>query len=106
MDTSLISLFTALCALQLGGPFLAFKIKRRFHELGIPMSSRPGLAMFSLSTFWSEARRLNKTPADPMVRNLIFVYQAWWVAAIIVFALLFFEPFIGSSEENLPLGSD
>jgi hypothetical protein len=67
---------------------LAQRIKERFGELGVAMNSRPAFAMFNISNFWSEAARLQKSAQDPVVRQLLFIYHAWWAAALIVFLLI------------------
>jgi hypothetical protein len=77
-------LFMVLCFLQLGAPLLAQRIKERFQQLGTTMSSRPA-AMFNISNFWSEARKLQRTTNDSVVRQLLLVYYGWWVAALVVF---------------------
>jgi hypothetical protein len=52
-------------------PPLASGIERRFQKLDIPIKCNPTYAEFTLSRFWLEARKLNRTLKDPIINQLL-----------------------------------
>jgi hypothetical protein len=84
----LLPTFVVLVFLPLGAPFLAQRIKDRFQALGVPMKASPGFAWLRVSGFWREAKTLQETARDPIVRRMIHVYHGWWIAVCVVLAFV------------------
>jgi hypothetical protein len=80
--------FVLIVAAQFGLPFLAHRIKKRYEQLGVPMTSSPNFSMFRGSKFWVEAIRLNELREDPKVTRLLRLYRSWYLLGIVVFVLL------------------
>lgn len=68
-------------------PFLAWKIEKRFTELGIAMHSSAMGSLFTVSRFWGEARRLNETEQDLEVARYLKYYRWFWIYGIGSFVL-------------------
>ena len=66
-------------------PFLAWKIEKRFSELGIAMQSSAAFSLFNVSRFWSEARRLNETEQDPEIDRYLKYNRWFWIYGICSF---------------------
>jgi hypothetical protein len=70
---------------QLFRPVLAWKIKKRFAELGVVMRSSVGFSLFNFSFFWGEARRLQETGQDAEVARYLKYNRWFWIYAIFSF---------------------
>lgn len=66
-------------------PVLAWKIEKRFAELGVAMQSSAVGSLFTTSRFWGEARRLNETEQDPEVARYLKYNRWFWIYGIFSF---------------------
>lgn len=77
--------FMLLVVAQFFLPFLAWKIEKRFTELGVAMESSAVSSLFTVSRFWSEARRLNETEQDPDIARWLQYNRRFWIYGICSF---------------------
>lgn len=79
--------FTLVVCAQFFLPFLAWKIEKRFAELGVAMESSAAFSLFNVSRFWGEARRLNESEQDPEVARYLKYNRWFWIYGIGSFVL-------------------
>lgn len=77
------SFLILLVVLQFFFPVLAKKIKFRFSQLGINMESKADSAWLNTTMFWKEAKQLNSSAKDIVISRYLWVYNLWWLMAIL-----------------------
>lgn len=82
----IIFLFLGLAQFFFEG--IAQEINSRFKELGYEMKANPGWSLFTVSQFWSEARRKNFEYKDQRIAKLLLYRTVWWVLIMLTFIVM------------------